>query len=1339
MNDFQDAFISYGRADSIQFATKLHDRLVECGLEVWLDKHDIPLSVDFQNQINNGIESAHNFIFIIAPHSVQSPYCLREVQHAVQYRKRIIPLLHVKADEFLHQTHPIISKLNWIWFQEGIDDFETSFSGLLNVLQSHADYVKQHTWILGQALEWEKHQKQTRYLLIGQERIQAETWLKQQFQGQQAPCEPSDLHCEFICESTKNADNLMTQVFISYAAADQDVMIQIAKTLMRQGITIRTHSAEGELTAAVGADIQQGVEQANDVIYLVSLSSLMSKACQQAVKQAFAYQKRIVALLIQPPTQPKALAALQRFACVDFRAYQDAAQYEGAIAKLLNILHQDAHYYEQHKILLVKALKWQRQNRNPSILLRGYNLHHYETWLKLAKQRSHHTPIPLQAEFITESLNQPPEAALEVFISYSRTDSDLARKLNDALQVQGKTTWFDQESIASGTEFQQEIYRGIENSDNFLFIISPSSIYSPYCNDEVEYAQKLNKRIVTVLHRPVGVQDLHPALASVQWIDFNRYGGDFYANFSELVRVLDTDRIYVQSHTKWSLQALGWQSDHKNPDLLLRGSELTLATGWLQQAHHQQKQPAPTALQEEFINASAELSDHLIQQEQERQRRELEQERALRKTAQRTTVGALIGGVALLGVSIAAVLNQIEAWNAENAAQVAQTHTLSASSQLLFSSNQSLEALIASLQAARKLQQLDSPDPQLHDQVRATLQRIVSGIHERNRLEGRVGRVYSASFSPDGQQLLTSGSGVANLWSITGERLVSLEGHQGLIRSLSFSPNGWRIATGDEFSTLRLWDLKGNQVAQLPTSQSKIWSLSFSPNGNQLATGGEDGSVKLWRLDGDRLSFITQFKAIDGSWIEDISFSPDGQLLAVSGLGGTAFLWDLRDTPPTRNIRLKGHEDLVYSIRFSPDGQQIATSGQDGTARLWDLNGNLLGELRGHRSWVYSTDFSPDGKQLVTSGQDGTIRLWSLGDRRQLIELSGHQGRVYSALFSPNGESLISSGEDGSVRLWEIGSQPLILSGHAKRVNSVRFSPDGQIATTGDDSTVRLWNAAGESIGQFSTNQKRSLSLAFSPTEPILATSGIDFTTRLWDFQGNQLAVLEKSQDWIRAVTFSPDGQQIVSAGADGKIYRWSRTGDLLQEFQADPSEVHSISISPDGQTLVAGGDEMATLWDLEGNLLAEFDHQSRVFSVSFSPDGSTIASAGADYRVRLWDLAGNQIAELNGHQGQVNSVSFSPDGNLLATGAEDGTARLWDLTGNQIGEFRGNQGAIWSVSFSPDGKNLAASGENGITKLWQVEPVEPLDQLITRGCNWLKDYLENNPNVEEGDRQTCP
>ncbi len=106
-------------------------------------------------------------------------------------------------------VHPAIGKINWVYFREGIDDFEASFTGLINLLRSHADYVEQHTRFLAKALEWERHQKQTSYLLVGEERQQAEAWLKIRFKGEQPPCVPSDLHCEYIRPLAKVAAGVL--------------------------------------------------------------------------------------------------------------------------------------------------------------------------------------------------------------------------------------------------------------------------------------------------------------------------------------------------------------------------------------------------------------------------------------------------------------------------------------------------------------------------------------------------------------------------------------------------------------------------------------------------------------------------------------------------------------------------------------------------------------------------------------------------------------------------------------------------------------------------------------------------------------------------------------------------------------------------------------------------------------------------------------------------------------------------------------------------------------------------------------------------------------------------
>lgn len=631
MNSFRNAFISYGRADSKAFATKLHQRLVEAGMEIWFDQNDIPLGVDFQNQIDDGIEKADNFLFIIAPHSINSPYCGKEINLALRRNKRIIPLLHVEQitqeiwqqrnpgrevsdwEEYkakgLHSSfpnmHPAIGKINWVYFREGIDDFEKSFAGLLELFSRHQDYVRQHTYLLAKGLEWEREHQKSQYLLIGEERVKAENWLKIKFKDEQPPCEPTDLHSAFICQSIKNANNLMTQVFLSYSEKEKAFMEKIAKLLMRKAITVWTNKTDIQSGQDFVESIYRGIEEADNVVFLISAASLQSEYCQMELSYALSVNKRIIPLLIEKIDIEQIPKELRNLQFIDFTDEEEEGKESADTDNLINVLSQDAAYYEQHKILLVKALKWERQKRNSSILLRGYNLRNSEAWLKVAQQKNQHPPTPLQVEFINESLKQPPEAALDVFISYSRADSDFARKLNDTLQIQNKITWLEQESIASGAEFEQEIYRGIESANNFLFIISPDSISSPNCVAEVEYAMNLNKRIVTVLYRKIEEATLDPGLAKVQWIDFSQHSSDFLTKFGELTRTLDSDPEYVRSHTRIFLKAKEWE-DHKRDDsFLLRGKDLLASEEWLKGS--EQKQPAPTNLQLEYLAASRAL------------------------------------------------------------------------------------------------------------------------------------------------------------------------------------------------------------------------------------------------------------------------------------------------------------------------------------------------------------------------------------------------------------------------------------------------------------------------------------------------------------------------------------------------------------------------------------------------------------------------------------------------------------------------------------------------------------------------------------------------------------
>lgn len=1286
MQDFYNAFISYARADSKTFAIKIHDYLTDQGLRIWLDQNDIPLGVDFQNQIDDGIAKADNFIFIITPHAVQSKYCLKEINRAVELGKRIIPLLHINSDRFLAQMHPVVRKLNWIFFQEGINDFQEAINGLIGVINKHKDYVREHTKILIDALEWSTHQKQTRYLLIGKERQAAQKWLKVFFEEGQPPCQPTDLHSEFICESIKNANNLMTQVFISYATEDRFIMEKISKTLMRYSFTIWTNKTDIKTGTEFQLEINKGIEQADNFVYLLSYDTLNSEYCHQELEYAFANNKRIITLLIENINInliPKQLRTLQ---FIDLTTPAEEELYHQSIDKLLKELYRDAPYYEQHKILLVKALKWQRQNCNPSILLRGYNLQHYKAWLKVAQQHQEHSPLPIQVQFVQASVRQPSDDNLEVFISYSRADADFARQVNEALILQGKFTWFDQENIASGTDFQQEIHQGIATCDNFLFIISPDAVQSPYCAGEVEYAQKLNKRIVTILYRQVSAQDLPSALARIQWIDFNKNSGDFYANFSELIRTLDTDREYVHNHTKWLQRAAEWEQKQKNKDLLLRGSEFALAQKWLVAALD--KEPPPTELQQEYINNSEAAIEAARQQEQ-RQKRILVSLLVLVSTA----FIAAVGLGALAWKETQAAKNLIEE----------QVRSQSRYANLLSDSHQDLNAVIEGIRAGQLRNQLSRIQTTTRQQLIAALNRAIYAVREFNRLEGHGEIITKVNFSPDGQLIATASQDkTVKLWNWRGDELHSLP-HQEPIKEIIFSPNSQLLATFGDSNTVNIWSTQGKLLKQLP-HDTEVWGARFSRDSNLVATHGKTNAAKLWDW---RAETFLSLSHEDEVW--GVVFSHDNQFLATRSKDKTAKLWNRQG----KLLQTLVHNDEVWQVWFSPNNQMLGTASKDKTAKIWDLQGHNLQTIE-HEAPVKGISFSPDSRMLATYSEDQTSKLWTQG-KQEIVTMS-YEDKINGVQFSPDSQLLLLYGKHKTIQIWNTLGQRLRTLWHNDEVFSASFSSDGKsIATYSKDKTAKIWDRQGNHW-QTLWHQGEVENLDFNHSGNLIATHNQWGSVHLWRRESPYLTTLHGHRDWLWNVAFSPDGELIATASKDNTVKLWSHngTGKFLQHAQntltGHDKKVTDVKFTPDGERLVSASSGMIKLWTRQGEEIATFADQ---YSFRFSPDSQIIATSSAG-KLTLWDRNGKFIRAIPAHEEILRDFRFSSNSRLIATGSNDATAKIWTVEGKQIAVLEGHTGTVRSVNFSPDGQLLATASNDQTVRIWQLTPGQPPTLLHT-------------------------
>jgi hypothetical protein len=90
-------------------------------------------------------------------------------------------------------------------------------------------------------------------------------------------------------------------------------------------------------------------------------------------------------------------------------------------------------------------------------------------------------------------LFDPRTPVAEIFISCARTDQGFARDRSAALLKLNRATWIDWRSIPDSAKWRAEIFAAIEAADNVSFIISPHSLRSLMCRQEVTHAAAPSK------------------------------------------------------------------------------------------------------------------------------------------------------------------------------------------------------------------------------------------------------------------------------------------------------------------------------------------------------------------------------------------------------------------------------------------------------------------------------------------------------------------------------------------------------------------------------------------------------------------------------------------------------------------------------------------------------------------------------------------------------------------------------------------------------------------------------------------------------------------------------
>jgi WD40 repeat protein len=290
------------------------------------------------------------------------------------------------------------------------------------------------------------------------------------------------------------------------------------------------------------------------------------------------------------------------------------------------------------------------------------------------------------------------------------------------------------------------------------------------------------------------------------------------------------------------------------------------------------------------------------------------------------------------------------------------------------------------------------------------------------------------------------------------------------------------------------------------------------------------------------------------------------------------------------------------------------------------------------------------------------------------------------------------------------------IAAHKGAVSALAYTSDGRwIVTTGDDATLKVWDAGYRSLVRtLELDDGRATSLSLSGTRAV--TGHANGKVVLWDLETAQkIATLQRNDASILAVAFVGAPTRVAAASHDGVVALWDveQPSAPLHVFEGHEGSVEALAYAPERSLLASGSaDKTVRLWDLP--TLSQTRRYrgpgDAVSAVAFSRNGRLVAGGALDGNVRVWSvLSSRRLRTLAGHKGRVAAIAFAPDAQVLASAGSDGTVRLWDLKrGRSLRALTGHTGGATAVAFAPDGQRLASAGENGVVRLWSM----PLAQL---------------------------
>jgi WD40 repeat protein len=890
----------------------------------------------------------------------------------------------------------------------------------------------------------------------------------------------------------------------------------------------------------------------------------------------------------------------------------------------------------------------------------------------------------------------------DAFISYSRKDSEFARRVEQALTAykppkdlavpQRHLRVFRDESDFQGVEYHSALDRNLKEAAKLIAICSPNSARSDYVDDEIRRFGRYRGKdhIIPVL------------IAGLPNNEAKDEDADVKAFPTALVELLPIPL------------ANDYRGFDARTDKVPKGR---FAHAWLK------------TLADIYVDYGVDRSQ-IEQREQKRKARNL-----------RIVVGTVsLVGAALVALTIWALISREAARQQRDLALARQYET---EARLAF--DNSGEGLVkatllsvASLQSSVTLEGFSSLMNLLSLWPRSPAWKQILP-------EEREDDFLRLAFSPDGSMLASAGAnGVVQFWDAKSGRAIKTIEETRFRNvsktSLAFSPDGKYLAFGCEHQTcvidLSTWQIRTRlpQVSDGANHGTMVWSVSFSPDGQRLATASY-GSNEVHLYDTATWRLVTHI-AHAGHTVRSAAFSPDGKTLATWEAGSNQLrLWRTgMYEKPAAEVHVAGS-----NIAFGPKGDRLATD----SGELWNISADAGGEIkierasrgRGASDQIHAVP-NGDDQCFVAGGRNTAVYLLCGDPLQEALRVTVSTGGI---AVSPDGHWLaVRSGR--ALALWPLdrgGSVARIALGSRVKAIVIGGGQDWLAAGAEDGSVAiidtRTWQKkknlkVSSSVADMrvSSDARWLIVCTNAAVHVIDAITGLEIAKNAYE-NGASWAAPDLEKRWLvvmsgtrMSVLDSRNWREQVHADHDGPIdaIRITTDGKSLATVTA-AQFTRGIGLIRPTKTRVwrlTDGKEIAWEYDEKGDL-ARNSRYHLPNDEKFRKVPRVWGQANLIPQTNTWEplflRARSQELGSGDHRWLTDASPFSSSITLKDS-----------RTGRVVGALP-HPGGVHAVAFVPNTtpRWLVSAGTDGNVRVWPLTP----DDLIAEACARVRPNLEKD------------